>query len=145
MKLFALITFILLILACAGTGDASCRFSSTPTPLNFGNLNPANSIDVNATSTVTIRCNPSVGLPNPAPYTISDDSGLYSLAPGQLRMRNATNIAVYLPYTFTYATSGIIPLNTNMNITFTGTVRAIDYQNAWAGNYSDTVTITINP
>lgn len=144
MKIFALITFMILILANAGTSDAACSFRSTPTPMNFGNLSPVNSMDVSATSTVTIRCQPP-GLPNPIAYTISDNSGLYSLAPSQLRMRNATNTAEYLPYTFTYTTSGIIPLHTNINITFTGTVRALDYQNAWAGNYSDTVTITINP
>ncbi len=144
VKTFTIIVFTILILSSSGTSEAACTFRSTPTAMNFGNLNPANNTDATATSTVTIRCQPP-GLPSPTLYTLSDDSGLNSIAPGQPRMRNTTNMTVYLPYSFIYTNSGTIPLNTNVIVTFTGTVRAVDYQNAWVGNYSDTVTVTINP
>lgn len=76
---------------------------------------------------------------------MSDNNGLYSPAPGQHRMRNTVNTAQYLPYAFTYTTSGTVPRGTWVVFTFTGTVTAVDYQNAWVGGYTDTVTITINP
>jgi spore coat protein U-like protein len=111
--------------------------------MNFGALSPANSTDAIATSTVTIRCSPPG--PNPFPYTMTDDDGLYELGPDQNRMRNTGNPAEYLPYSITYTASGTVPRNTDIVFTFTGTVRAVDYQNAWVGSYSDTITVTINP
>lgn len=143
MKIFRVIAFILFIIASAGASEAACTFRTAPTAMNFGVLSPANSTDATATSTVTIRC--SAPGPNPYPYTMTDDDGLYESGPDQNRMQNTGNPAEYLRYSFTYAASGTVPRNTNVVFTFTGTVRAVDYQNAWLGGYSDTVTVTINP
>ncbi len=142
VKIFTIIAFMIFTLTFAGASHALCSFRSTPTAMNFGNLSPANNTDATATSTVSIRCTAG---PNPYPFTMSDDNGRYSTAPGQHRMRNTVNTAQYLPYAFTYTTSGTIPRNTNVTFTFSGTVAAIDYQNAWVGSYSDAVTVTINP
>jgi spore coat protein U-like protein len=104
---------------------------------------PVNTTDAIATSTARIRC---VGGPDSAyPLTplFSDNNGLYGLG-SQHRMRNTVNSTEYLPYSITYS---FIAVNKNApaSITITGIVRAIDYQNAWVGSYSDTVTVTINP
>jgi spore coat protein U-like protein len=112
--------------------------------MNFGNLSPANNTDVTATSTVMIRCSPPS--PNPSPYAMSDNNGLYyGGAPPSQRMRNAAVLTEFLPYDFTYIASGTVPRSSNTLFTFTGTVRASSYQNAYVGAYSDTVTVTINP
>ena len=147
MKIFALITFMILILANAGTSDAACSFRSTPTPMNFGNLSPANNTDVTATSTVTIRCTqPPTCTGGNCAYTMTDNNGLYyGGAPPSQRMRNATVPTEFLPYEFSYTAAGTVARNANTVFTFTGTVRASSYQNAYVGAYSDTVTVTINP
>jgi len=145
VKIPSILVLIGLILHVAvGAGNAACTFRSAPTPLNFGALSPANNTDVIATSTVTIRCTPPG--PNPYPYTMSDNNGLYyGGAPPSQRMRNATVLTEFLPYEFTYTGAGTVPRNVNTVFTFTGTVRASSYQNAYVGAYSDTVTVTINP
>ena len=61
-------------------------------------------------------------------------------------MRHATQLSEYLPYTLSYnPSSGSVPKNTDRNLNISGTVRGTDYQNAYAGNYSDTVILSINP
>lgn len=142
MKKILLLVFIFLILAIAGSSDAACQFRAAPTAMSFGNLSPANTTDAIATSTVQIRC--TIG-PNPYPYTMSDDSGIHELVAGSPRMQNQTVLTEFLPYEFTYTAAGSIPRNTWVVFTFTGTVRAINYQNAYVGAYTDTVTVTINP
>ncbi len=59
-------------------------------------------------------------------------------------MQNTVNTAEFLPYAITYP---VIAVNrgATTTITITATISAVDYQNAWVGSYSDTVTITINP
>jgi spore coat protein U-like protein len=77
-------------------------------------------------------------------YTLTDNNGLYVSA-GAQRMKHAS-IAEYIPYTFTYTTSG---LGTGPIAPFTmdiaSQVAATDYLNASAGSYADTVTLTITP
>lgn len=79
-------------------------------------------------------------------FFISDDDGLYETGPDQNRMRHTITPTEYLPYSLTLSpTSGTIPKNDDQTLTITGTVRGADYQDALAGNYSDTVTLTISP
>ena len=111
--------------------------------MNFGNLSPANTSDAIATSTARIRCSGGGGGAYPFTPSFSDNNGQNGIG-SQHRMRNTVNTAEYLPYAITYP---VIAVNRNQTttITITGTVLAVDYQNAWVGGYTDTVTITINP
>ena len=142
-----LVLINLIIHAASGTGNAACTFTSAPTALNFGTLNPANNSDVIATSTVRVRCTQPPPCPgNDCAYTMTDNNGLhYGGTPPSYRMINATVPTEFLPYEFTYTVSGTVQRNANTVFTFTGTVRASSYQNAYVGAYSDTVTVTINP
>ena len=98
MKIRSILVLINLIIhAAAGISYAACTFRTTATPMNFGNLSPANNTDVTATSTVRIRCTPPS--PNPSPYTMSDNNGLYyGGAPPSHRMRNDVVPTEFLPY-----------------------------------------------
>lgn len=81
-----------------------------------------------------------------ATFSISDDDGLYETGPNANRMRHATILTEYLPYSFTLnPTTGTVPRNVNQTLTISGMVRGVDYQDASVGAYSDTVVISIVP
>lgn len=120
-----------------------CSFNSANSALSFGTVNPSNATDVIATTTLSFRC---TGSSATASFAISDDSGLYSSGPAQPRLKHGTLASEYLPYSLSYSPqSGSTPKNTDTTLTVTGTLRATDYQNSYAGAYSDSVVISINP
>src|SRR5689334_6204911 len=96
-----------------------CKFNSTSSALNFGNINPTSASPVTASVTLAYRCN---GSDPVATWSVSSDDGLYASGAGQPRMRHATLLTNFLPYTLTFPTSGSAPRNTNLNMTVTGTI-----------------------
>lgn len=122
----------------------NCTFRTKTATLAFGNLDPGNPVDVTVNTPVTFRCQASGN--NLITFSITDDSGLYETGPNAPRMRNTVQTTQYLPYTLSLSpTSGSVPKVTDQTLTVTGTVKGADYQNALAGNYSDTVIISIDP
>lgn len=122
---------------------SQCKFNSNTANLNFGNLDPANPVDKTITTSVTFRCGGSAPI---ASFSITDDDGLYEAGQDANRMRHILTTTEFLPYSLTLSpTSGTIPKNTDETLTLTGTVRGADYQDALAGSFSDTVTLTIAP
>jgi len=123
----------------------SCDFSTNPSPLNFGNLDPANPMDVTTTASVSFRC--FRWFIFPVTFFIDDNDGLYETGPNANRMRHTSVTTEYLPYNFTLSPqSGTVTGNySNRTLTITGTVRGVNYQDARMGNYSDTVTLSIVP
>lgn len=120
-----------------------CRFNSNNVNLNFGTISADVSSDVVATAVLTFRCGGSTPL---ATFSITDDDGLYETGPGQKRMQNQLVPSEFLPYTMTYTPQmGTIPRNTNTPLTITGTISINDLANATAGNYTDTVILSIVP
>lgn len=120
-----------------------CMFNSASATLNFGALDPGNPVNVTQNTTVTFRC---VGSAPIAAFAISSNDGLYQTGPGARRMRHATVLTEYLNYALSLSpTSGTVPKNTNRTLTITGTVTGANYQSAYAGNYADTVTLTLIP
>jgi len=121
----------------------SCNFNTGTSSLIFGTLDPGNPSDKTVNTSATFRC---TGSGNPASFAITHDSGLYETGPGAPRMRNTTVTTEYLPYTLTLnPSSGSVPKNTNQTLTISGTVQGTVFQNAYAGNYADTVVISIAP
>jgi len=119
-----------------------CRFNSATASLPFGTVDPSTSSDVTATTTVTFRCMGSAPI---ATFFIADDGGLYAAAPGQHRMKHSV-LPQYLPYDLTLTpASASVPKNVIQTLTITGTLRATDYRDAFAGAYTDTVTLSITP
>lgn len=77
-------------------------------------------------------------------YTITDDDGLNESGTTH-RMKHATNDE-YIPYTFSYTSAGTgSGRTTTVTMNIASSVNEADYQNASAGSYSDTVTLTITP
>lgn len=115
----------------------SCRFDSGGT-VSF-TLNHATGGNVIGTITQPVyRCS------KDASFVISDDNGLYESGTTH-RMKHAT-LNEYIPYSFTYTTSGTGLGNGNpVTMDIASTVVEADYMDVPAGSYSDTVTMTINP
>lgn len=120
-----------------------CKFNTATSTLAFGALNPASTADATSSTNVVIRC---VGSSPSASFLIAQNSGLYSTGAGANRMRNTTVTTEFLPYSLTInPATAIIPKNTNTTITISGTIIANNFQNAYVGNYQDTVVLTLTP
>jgi len=157
-KSFTIILFILLILlraapAASETGilsvtatvlsKSNCKFNSKTAALNFGNLDPAAPVDRTVSVSISFVCH---GSANPATFSITDDDGMYETGPNASRMRHTMATTEYLPYSLTLnPASGTVPKGVDQTLTITGTVMGSDYQDAYAGSYSDSVVISIEP
>ena len=89
-----------------------------------------------------IRCQGSAAT---ASYAITADNGLYGTGPGQPRMRHAVTPTEFLPYTLNTPLTGTAPKNVDTNVVITGTITPAQFQNALAGNFSDTIVLTLLP
>jgi len=126
-------------LTVSGNVVGVCKFNSATSTLAFGALDPSSGAAASVAGSTTFWCTKGVS------FTLGDDGGLYNS--GGPRMRHATTTTEFIPYSLgmtpTAATGSgpatPITLNLSGNITFA------DYSNAEAGNYSDTVIITITP
>lgn len=79
-------------------------------------------------------------------YTITDDDGLYEIGANANRLRHGVTITEFMPYTLTYTAAGTgAGRNSAITMDIAGQVAAVDYLDALAGNYGDTVTLTVNP
>ncbi|MFQ5465562.1 MAG: spore coat protein U domain-containing protein [Thermodesulfobacteriota bacterium] len=150
-RIFAMIAGVAMLMA-AGTAMAAgtntmtvsanvvgtCKFSAATSTLGFGNLDPALTTDATAAVNVAFWCTKG------ATYTVGDDGGLYNV--GGPRMQHATDPTQFIPYTISYTNTGTgAGKTTAANLAVSGLVANADYVNALAGNYQDTVTVTITP
>ncbi|MGQ9638573.1 MAG: Csu type fimbrial protein [Thermodesulfobacteriota bacterium] len=128
------------IVNVSATVVGTCKFLSATSNLEFGDLDPSSGSNKTASTEVQFWCTKN------ASYTITDDDGLYESGANQNRMRHE-NLTEYIPYNFSYdPTSGQGQGRTTpITLGIKGEVLFKDYQNAAAGPYSDTVTLTINP
>jgi len=117
----------------------TCKFTTNSANINV-TLDPSVGGTVNGTASLVFWCTKN------ASYTVSDDDGLYETGVDANRVFNST-ANEYIPYSFSYTpTSGTgngpaNPITLNLTASFA----QVDYQNASAGIYTDTVTITVNP
>lgn len=120
-----------------------CKFVTASANLAFGAINPASTSNATASANLTIRC---VGSSSSATFLITQDSGLYSTGVGANRMRNTSVLTEYLPYSLSISpSSATIPKNVDTTIAIGGTITPSNFQNAYVGNYQDTVILTIVP
>jgi len=121
----------------------NCKFDSKNSTLNFGALDPGNPIDTTASISIGFVCRGSAPM---ATFAVAEDDGLYETGANANRMRHTVVPTEYLSYSLTLnPTSGMVPKNAPQTLTVSGTVRGTDYQNAYAGNYSDTVVVSLLP
>src|SRR4030042_4813891 len=112
----------------------TCKFNSASSTLAFGGLDPSVGGDVNASTSTTFWCTKN------ASYSVGDDDGLYETGVDANRMRHATTLTEFIPYTFSYnPTSGTGDGRTSpITLNISGTVTFANYQNAEDGDYANT-------
>lgn len=127
-----------------GIGN-NCSFQAKGLSIGFGSLNPSTGNTVTAPiSAATLNAN-KVGDCAPGQgVTISGDNGLNFSGSRRMKKDGGSD---YIPYSlsgFPTAVGG--PGNgAYTTFTFNGTIMGSDYANASAGNYSDTVIISVTP
>jgi len=120
-----------------------CRFTDGgPTALSFGDIDPSSATAKTVAVTTGFRC---TGSDKNATYLITSDDGLNESGSAAPRMRHASDPGAYLPYSLAYPETGTVARNVVHTMTFSATVQPADFQNALAGAYTDTVTLTILP
>jgi len=123
--------------------NSNCRFATNgPTALAFGTIDPSSLTPATTSIGIGFRCGGSAAN---ATYVITSDDGLYETGANNPRMRHATILTAYLPYTLNVPGSGTVPKNTNQVFTLTGTVPVASFAAALAGAYADSVVLTIAP
>lgn len=118
----------------------TCKFNSGGS-VSF-TLDPTSA--TNATGTVT---QPAFWCTKGASYSITDDKGVNEAVAGSAprRMVHAT-LSEYIPYSFAYTAAGTGTGKTSpITLDISSSVVNADFVNASAGNYSDTVTLSITP
>lgn len=118
----------------------TCKFNSGGS-VSF-TLDPTSA--TNATGTVT---QPEFWCTKGASYSITDDKGVNEAVAGTAprRMVHAT-LTEYIPYSFAYTASGTGTGKTSpITLDISASVVNSDFVNASAGNYGDTVTLSITP
>ena len=127
--------------AVSASVTGTCKFNS----------GGAISFTLDPTSTVaaagTISSSPAFWCTKGTPYTVSGGDGANSVTAGIRRMKHAT-LAEFIPYTFTGTTATGTGAGKTSPIPLTlsaASVANVDFINASAGNYADTVVVTISP
>lgn len=122
-------------LAVSATILGTCKFSALSTPLAFGTVDPSLTADKVVTANVLYKCTK-----NTTSLGITGTAGAHSMTDG------ATHT---LSYTLGIASDTSVGLGfgtgNDLTAVVTGTITAAQYQNAWAGAYTDSVTLNITP
>jgi hypothetical protein len=125
----------------------NCRFNTNGAlALPFGLLDPLAPADVTRTATIDFDCSGNKN--NPVIFSVIDDDGLYETGSNANQMKHATmgGANAFIPYSFSVSpSSGTTATKTAVNVTVTGTVLGSAYQTVYAGAYTDTVTIQVEP
>jgi spore coat protein U-like protein len=137
------------LFAAAGLGGSpafangsTCLFQARGLALSFGTLNPASAANVTIpVAAATLTADKAGDCATSKTMAFTADSGLHFS--GSRRMTNGTD---FIPYSITLPGNQPGPgNNTYATFTFNGTILGTSYENVSAGNYSDTVTLTVTP
>jgi spore coat protein U-like protein len=122
---------------------SNCKFTTSTASIPFGSMDAAMSVDRVVPATLSYRCQGSAPV---AAFAFSTDDGLHEAGTGLPRMRHATVLTEYLPYSLDLSpSSGTINKGVVGTLTLTGTVTPANVANAVSGSFSDTVTVTLLP
>jgi spore coat protein U-like protein len=118
----------------------TCVFNSETSTLNFGALDPSNPVPVNSSTTTQFWCTRGV-------TTDLITANLGANPAGAIRQMRDSVSTDLIPYSLVLTPDG----STNQGpasprtLGISGTVLAADYTGKSAGNYADTVTLTLTP
>jgi spore coat protein U-like protein len=120
----------------------TCQFL-TDGSIDFA-LDPSSGAGGPAVDVVGTVTQPTFWCTKNATWSITDDNGGNEI--GTTHNMKHTTEPDLIPYSFTYATSGIgAGRTTPITMNISSTVLGPDYEDKSAGDYSDTVTLTVNP
>lgn len=128
------------ILTVQASVAPTCMFVSATSTLGFGVLDPATPVLVNGSTTTQFWC--TAGVPV---ATLSAGNGAnWSGTSRQMLGPAATDL---IPYSLSLSPDGLPNAGPGSprTLTINGSILAADYTGATAGNYTDTVSITIIP
>ncbi len=133
-SLAAWFTVLALSLCIAGPAlGQTCSFNSgQPNTASFGVIDPTLITTKTFSVTLNYKCTGSAI----AAFTIT---GANDTGPGAYRLRNLAQPTQYMAYDVSTA---IVP---GTKITLNGQLVAANYQNAYVGNYSDTLSVLVLP
>jgi spore coat protein U-like protein len=119
----------------------TCKFFVPKTgAVAFGALDPSNPVLVNGVVT-----QPQFWCTKGASYTITDDNGAHKTGT-TFRMQHSTTLTEFIPYPVGYTGTGLgTGPATPITMNIAATVLGASYSGSLAGNYADTVTLTIAP
>jgi len=118
----------------------TCKFNNGGT-ITYTDLDPAST---SSTVSGTVS-QPQFWCTKPTAYTITDDRGIHD-GTGTFRMQHATVLPDFIPYTFTYSSTGIgAGKNAPITMDIASSITVSDLANLSSGTYRDTVTLTITP
>lgn len=123
---------------------SNCKFQNAKNlSMAFGVIDPASSADVTRTISTTVICH---GSANVATFLVEAESGLHYGNGSRRMQRVGSSPAEYMAYSLSInPASATVNKNVPLDIEITGTITPAAFQNASAGNYSDTVRITLTP
>jgi len=128
--------------AVSATVVGTCKFTTLGSAIAFGSLDPS----APSNKTLPATPQPQFWCTKGTAYTLSDNHGLYGGGGGTTYVMRGPAVTDNLPYTFTYTTAtlgtGAGP-STPVIMDISAQVLGSDYSAVSAGNYSDTVTLTI--
>ncbi len=128
------------ILTVTASVTGTCVFSSATSTLSFGPLDPSNPVPVNGSTSTQFWCTKGV-------TTDLITANLGANPTGLTRQMRDSVSADLIPYTLTVTPDGLTNQGpaSPRTLGIAGTVAAADYTGKSAGNYTDTVTLTITP
>lgn len=123
---------------------SNCRFDIVNLVLDFSTIDATSTSNATASTGGTVTCNG--GKASTVTLGLSLGNGTHSTGPGARRMRHTTELTEFLPYALSISpTSATIARNGTLAFTVDGAILPSQFQNVMAGNYIDTVTISVAP
>jgi hypothetical protein len=113
----------------------TCSFNTPPGGVTF-TLDPSSPSTQTAFTTLQVKCVSASGAPTPA-FTVS---GLYGNAP--LRMKHTVQTS-FIPYSVAFSRRSVSGSSQEWRLT--ATVLGVDYVNAFAGSYNDSLIVNMTP
>jgi spore coat protein U-like protein len=152
MRKYMVVFIVLGILAAGGTAWAdtntltvtasvrgTCKFFSGTSTLNFGTLDPNTPALINGSGTTTFWCTKGVQ----SSSLTANDGDHWNGSHRQMEGPDGD----FIPYSLNVATDGLANGGPSVTrtVTFSGSIQAADYTGKSAGDYSDTVVLTLSP
>jgi len=125
--------------------DLICQFQAKGLSMSFGTLDPSSGVDVvKAVSAATLNANRAGDCSSAVTMKIDGDNGLNFNGSRRLKNVTGTDFIAYSLVGLPLSSPG--PGNKKFkNFTFNGSILGSAYANASAGQYSDTVIISVTP